>query len=69
VSQPTPRRVTGWTRYDGRWRGLAALSTVATSQTDRAVAAGTALPAALVDGFTTAFVAGVAVAASGSSWP
>ncbi|MGH8969233.1 MAG: DHA2 family efflux MFS transporter permease subunit [Actinomycetes bacterium] len=45
--------------------GIAALSTIATSRTDSAVAAGTALPGALVDGFTAAFVAGVAVAALG----
>ena len=45
--------------------GIAALSTIASSQTNSAVAAGTALPAALVDGFTAAFAAGVAVAALG----
>ena len=32
--------------------GIAALSTIATSQTEDAVASGTALPVALVDGFT-----------------
>ena len=45
--------------------GFAALSTIASSQTEGAVAAGTVLPAALVDGFTAAFVAGVVVAALG----
>jgi EmrB/QacA subfamily drug resistance transporter len=45
--------------------GIAALSTIASSQSDSAVAAGAALPVALVDGFTAAFVAGVAVAALG----
>jgi EmrB/QacA subfamily drug resistance transporter len=45
--------------------GIAALSTIATSQTSDAVAAGTALPTALVDGFTAAFIAGVVIAALG----
>ena len=45
--------------------GIAALSTIATSQATDAVAAGAAVPAALVDGFTAAFVAGVVVAALG----
>ena len=45
--------------------GIAALSTIATSRTDDAVAAGTALPAALVDGFEAAFLAGVVIAALG----
>jgi EmrB/QacA subfamily drug resistance transporter len=45
--------------------GIAALSTIATSQTENAVADGSALPVALVDGFTAAFVAGVIVAAVG----
>jgi EmrB/QacA subfamily drug resistance transporter len=45
--------------------GIAALSTIATSQTENAVAAGTALPLALVDGFTAAFVAGVVIAGAG----
>jgi EmrB/QacA subfamily drug resistance transporter len=45
--------------------GIAALSTIATSQTSDAVAAGTALPTALVDGFTAAFLAGVIIAAIG----
>jgi EmrB/QacA subfamily drug resistance transporter len=45
--------------------GIAALSTIATSQTENAVAAGSALPVALVDGFTAAFVAGVIIAGLG----
>jgi hypothetical protein len=45
--------------------GIAALSTIATSRTDDAVAAGSALPVALVDGFTAAFVAGVIIAGLG----
>jgi EmrB/QacA subfamily drug resistance transporter len=45
--------------------GIAALSTIATSQTENSVASGEALPFALVDGFTAAFVAGVAIAAVG----
>ncbi|HZO96954.1 MAG TPA: MFS transporter [Gaiellaceae bacterium] len=45
--------------------GIAALSTIATSRTDDALAGGTALPRALVDGFTDAFVAGGIVAAIG----
>ena len=45
--------------------GIAALSTIASSQTESAVATGTALPVALVDGFTAAFTAGVIVAALG----
>jgi MFS family permease len=45
--------------------GIAALSTIASSWTDNAVANGTALPTALVDGFTAAFVAGSIVAAAG----
>ena len=45
--------------------GIAALSTIATSRSDDAVAAGTALPVALVDGFTAAFTAGAVVAALG----
>ena len=45
--------------------GIAALSTIATSRTGDAVASGSALPVALVDGFTGAFVAGVIVAGLG----
>src|SRR5688572_9832066 len=45
--------------------GIAALSTIATSRTEDALAAGDALPFALVDGFTAAFVAGVIIAGLG----
>ncbi len=45
--------------------GIAALSTIATSRTEDAVATGSALPVALVDGFTAAFMAGVIVAGLG----
>jgi EmrB/QacA subfamily drug resistance transporter len=45
--------------------GIAALSTIATSRTDDALASGVAVPTALVDGFTNAFVAGVVIAALG----
>ena len=45
--------------------GIAALSTIATSRTDDAVSAGTAVPSALVDGFTNAFVAGAIIAGIG----
>jgi EmrB/QacA subfamily drug resistance transporter len=45
--------------------GIAALSTIATSRTDDALSAGSALPVALVDGFTAAFVAGVIIAGLG----
>jgi len=45
--------------------GIAALSTIATSQTESAVTGGSALPEALVDGFTAAFLAGAIVAALG----
>jgi MFS family permease len=45
--------------------GIAALSAVATSTTDDAVANGTAVPNALTDGFQTAFVWGAVVAAAG----
>ena len=45
--------------------GIAALSTIATSRTDDAIAGGSALPDALVHGFTGAFVAGAIVAAVG----
>jgi MFS family permease len=45
--------------------GIAALSTIASSHTDSAVASGTALPLALVDGFNAAFTAGVVIAALG----
>ncbi|MGH3012009.1 MAG: MFS transporter, partial [Gaiellaceae bacterium] len=45
--------------------GIAALSTIATSQTEDAVASGSAVPVALVDGFTAAFLAGAIIAALG----
>ena len=45
--------------------GIAVLSTIATSRTEDAVATGTAVPAALVDGFTLAFIVGLAIAALG----
>jgi MFS family permease len=45
--------------------GIAALSTIATTRTSDALATGSALNPALVDGFTAAFVAGVFVAGIG----
>jgi EmrB/QacA subfamily drug resistance transporter len=45
--------------------GIAALSTIASSHTDSALASGTPLPNALVDGFQSAFVAGSIIAALG----
>ena len=45
--------------------GIAALSTIATSHTSDALASGTPVPSALVDGFQAAFVAGTIVAALG----
>jgi EmrB/QacA subfamily drug resistance transporter len=45
--------------------GIAALSTIATSRTEDALASGAAASAALVDGFRGAFVAGLIVAALG----
>jgi EmrB/QacA subfamily drug resistance transporter len=45
--------------------GIAALSTIASSRTDDALAGGTPLPTALVDGFTNAFIAGTVIAALG----
>jgi EmrB/QacA subfamily drug resistance transporter len=45
--------------------GIAALSTIANTRTDDAVAAGTALNTALVDGFHGAFIAGVIAAGIG----
>jgi len=45
--------------------GIAALSTIATSRTADAVAAGSAQEVALVDGFTAAFLAGALVAGVG----
>jgi EmrB/QacA subfamily drug resistance transporter len=45
--------------------GIAALSTIATSRTGDALASGTALHPALVDGFQGAFIAGVVIAGLG----
>jgi EmrB/QacA subfamily drug resistance transporter len=45
--------------------GIAILSTIANSQTNDAVASGTAVPDALVHGFTTAFWVGAVIAALG----
>ena len=45
--------------------GIAALSTIATTRTEDALAVGTATPTALVDGFTGAFVAGAIIAGIG----
>lgn len=45
--------------------GIALLSTIAVSTTDDHVARGTALPAALTDGFVNAFWAGAAIAFAG----
>jgi EmrB/QacA subfamily drug resistance transporter len=45
--------------------GIAALSTIATSTTSDKLAAGVGQSAALVDGFTAAFLAGVGIAAAG----
>jgi len=53
------------TQQIGGALGIAALSTIAVSSTDDSVAAGTAMPQALVNGFTDAFVAGLIVAAIG----
>jgi EmrB/QacA subfamily drug resistance transporter len=53
------------TQQIGGALGIAALSTIATSRTADAIASGTARPNALVDGFSAAFLAGLAVAAVG----
>ena len=45
--------------------GIAALSTIATSRTEDAIGSGSALPAALVDGFSSAFLVGAVIAALG----
>jgi EmrB/QacA subfamily drug resistance transporter len=45
--------------------GIAALSTIATSRTEDAVATGSVLPVALVDGFSAAFLVGAVFAALG----
>src|SRR5947208_1435498 len=53
------------TQQIGGALGIAVLSTIATSHTTNALKAGTALPPALIDGFTAAFIVGVGVAAVG----
>src|SRR5216683_1247675 len=53
------------TQQIGGALGIAALSTIATSRTSHALADGTALPSALVHGFTGAFVVGAGIAAVG----
>jgi MFS family permease len=45
--------------------GIAALSTIATSRTEDSAASGSVLPVALVDGFSSAFLAGAIFAALG----
>jgi predicted small integral membrane protein len=45
--------------------GIAALSTIASSQTETALTSGTALPFALVEGFSTAFQVGIGIAGLG----
>ena len=45
--------------------GIAVLSTIATSRTEDAVGAGSALSVALVDGFSSAFLVGAVIAALG----
>src|SRR5438128_2456573 len=51
------------TQQIGGALGIAVLSTIATSGTSHALADGTALPSALVHGFTGAFVVGAGIAA------
>src|SRR5438067_1391852 len=53
------------TQQIGGALGIAVLSTIATSRTSHALGDGTALPSALVHGFTGAFVVGAAIAAIG----
>src|SRR6266540_5826970 len=53
------------TQQIGGALGIAALSTIATSRTSDALAAGSPLSASLVHGFTGAFVAGAGIAAVG----
>jgi MFS family permease len=53
------------TQQIGGALGIAVLSTIATSRTSHALAHGTALPSALVHGFTGAFVVGAGIAAVG----
>jgi len=45
--------------------GIAALSTIATTRTGDALASGTLVPSALVDGFSAAFLAGALIAGAG----
>ena len=45
--------------------GIAALSTIATSQAEDSVLSGAAVPVALVDGFSSAFLVGAVFAALG----
>src|SRR4249920_3357126 len=45
--------------------GIAMLSTIASTRTEDALASGTLVPSALVDGFSAAFVAGALIAAAG----
>src|SRR6266550_1852563 len=53
------------TQQIGGALGIAVLSTIATSRSSHALADGTALPSALVHGFTGAFVVGAGIAAVG----
>src|SRR5438132_7812 len=53
------------TQQVGGALGIAVLSTIATSRTSHALADGTALPSALVHGFTGAFVVGAGIASVG----
>src|SRR6266702_2471591 len=53
------------TQQIGGALGIAVLSTIATSRTSHALAHGSALPSALVHGFTGAFVVGAGIAAVG----
>ena len=53
------------TQQIGGALGIAVLSTIATTHTSDAIAAGTALRPALVDGFTASFFVGVGIAAVG----
>jgi MFS family permease len=53
------------TQQIGGALGIAVLSTIATSRTTHALAAGTSPPSALVHGFTGAFVVGAGIAAVG----
>jgi EmrB/QacA subfamily drug resistance transporter len=53
------------TQQIGGALGIAALSTIATSGTEDAVGSGSALPVALVEGFSSAFLVGAVIAALG----